>query len=209
MGSVVTAAGAFASILAALNVFVSNMEYLSRFAAGVERLDGFARGLARTRRTGKNAPDLIVTEEGENLAFDKVTLQTPDYDRTLVKDLSVNVEPGKGLLIAGPSGCGKSSLLRALAGLWDAGSGTLIRPKREDMLFLPQNPYLILGTLREQLCYPRVDREVSDEELAKSPKAGEAARPDRALRRAGFAIWISTRDSPEGRGSGWRSPVCC
>ncbi len=163
VGSVVQAAGAFASILAALNVFVNNMEDLSRFAAGVERLDTFAHGLARPRKNKEHG--IIVTQEGENLAFENMTLETPDYDRTLVKDLSVDVEPGKSLLIAGPSGCGKSSLLRAIAGLWDAGTGTLIRPKREDMLFLPQHPYMILGTLREQLCYPRVERDVTDEEL--------------------------------------------
>jgi len=163
VGSVVQAAGAFASILAALNVFVNNMEDLSRFAAGVERLDTFTHGLARPRKNKEHG--IIVTQEGENLAFEKMTLETPDYGRTLVKDLSVDVEPGKSLLIAGPSGCGKSSLLRAIAGLWDSGTGTLIRPKREDMLFLPQHPYMILGTLREQLCYPRVERDVADEEL--------------------------------------------
>jgi len=53
----------------------------------------------------------------------------------------------------GPSGCGKSSLLRAIAGLWNAGNGTIIRPEPDQILFLPQR-YMFLGTLRDQLLYP-------------------------------------------------------
>ncbi|MFL9454165.1 ATP-binding cassette domain-containing protein [Tolypothrix bouteillei VB521301_2] len=68
-------------------------------------------------------------------------------------------------MIVGSSGRGKSSLLRALAGLWDAGSGSLVRPPREEVLFLPQRPYLILGTLREQLLYPHTTGQMSNTEL--------------------------------------------
>jgi vitamin B12/bleomycin/antimicrobial peptide transport system ATP-binding/permease protein len=83
----------------------------------------------------------------------------------LVKELSVSVPPGQSLMIVGVSGCGKSSLLRLMAGLWDAGTGTLERPRPEDMLFLPQHAYMILGSLRRQLCYPNLERNVSDAEL--------------------------------------------
>jgi putative ATP-binding cassette transporter len=85
----------------------------------------------------------------------------------IVKDLNLEVEPEKGLLIIGPSGRGKSSLLRAIAGLWSAGTGTVIRPQPDDIIFLPQRPYIILGTLREQLLYPNLNREFSTEELEK------------------------------------------
>ena len=68
-------------------------------------------------------------------------------------------------MIVGASGRGKSSLLRAIAGLWNAGTGLLVRPPLESVLFLPQRPYIILGTLREQLLYPHTTRQMSDQEL--------------------------------------------
>ena len=71
--------------------------------------------------------------------------------------LSFKVSPGQHLLIGGTSGVGKSSLTRAIAGLWSVGSGTLYRPRRQDILFLPQQPYLVLGSLRQQLLYPHAD----------------------------------------------------
>ena len=165
VGSIVQAAGAFSSVLAAITVFVSNMEYLSRFAAGVERLDGFARALDAQKADTRSARSHIITREAAELSFEGMTLQTPNYERTLVKDLTLRVQPGEGLLIVGPSGCGKSSLLRATAGLWDSGSGTVERPGLENMLFLPQNAYMILGTLRQQLSYPNLTRDVTDDEL--------------------------------------------
>ena len=165
VGRVIEAAGAFAAILGALTVFVDNLEYLSRFAAGVGRLDAFLNKLAPPQTGSHGEHSRIAMRESDCLAFDAVTLQTPDYERTLVKSLTVEVPQGEGLLVVGASGCGKSSLLRSIAGLWDAGTGTLERPNPDELLFLPQQAYMILGCLRDQLCYPSVDREVSDGEL--------------------------------------------
>lgn len=71
----------------------------------------------------------------------------------------------RGLLVRGPSGCGKSSLLRAIAGLWNAGTGTILRSTLEQMLFLSQRPYIILGTLWDQMLYPNMDGSVEDSQL--------------------------------------------
>ena len=165
VGRVVQAAGAFSAILSALTLLVDNLENLSRFAAGIGRLDVFNRFLTRKQIAGSGKGTKITMREGDKLSFEDVTLQTPNYERTLVQSLICSTAPGESLLIVGPSGCGKSSLLRAIAGLWDAGGGTIERPKLEEMLFLPQHAYMILGTLRNQLSYPNIDRKIPDEEL--------------------------------------------
>ena len=165
VGRVVQAAGAFAVIFSALTVIVNNFDTLSRFAAGVSRLDKFSKSLEFSAREPSAERDVIKTVEDDRLAIEHLTLQTPDYKRTLVVNLSLEIKPGKGLLIVGASGGGKSSLLRAVAGLWDAGSGTIVRPPLQEMFFLPQRPYMIIGTLRGQLLYPSDKRDVTDDEL--------------------------------------------
>ena len=162
VGQVVQATGAFSAILGALSVLVDNLENLSSFAAGVSRLDVFARHLGPAKSSDRKK---IVTREDDQLSFERVTLQTPDYAQTLIKELNVAIPQGQSLMVVGASGCGKSSLLRMIAGLWDSGEGTLSRPAPEHMLFLPQHAYMILGSLRTQLCYPNLERIVPDAEL--------------------------------------------
>ena len=165
VGSAVQAAGAFAAVLSAVSVIVENFESLSRFVAGIDRLDAFSRLLAAEPACRARSGSLIETVPGPQLVLDHLTLQTPGGARTLVKNLSLSVAPGEGLLIEGESGSGKSSLLRAIAGLWYCGSGRILRPPPGEILFLPQQPYMILGTLRSQLLYPDRERPPPDAEL--------------------------------------------
>ena len=93
------------------------------------------------------------------LTIHNLTLTTPhrgtnSHARTLIQNLSLSVPWGQNLLICGSSGQGKSSLLRAIAGLWTTGSGSITRPVDHDVYFLPQKPYCAMGTLRDQLLYP-------------------------------------------------------
>jgi putative ATP-binding cassette transporter len=165
VGRAIQAAGAFAAILSALTVIVDNFESLSRFAAGIDRLDSFANFLAGKDASPLKAGDNIDLVEDTHLSIENLTLQTPDHERTLIRDLTLAINPGGGVMIVGASGCGKSSLLRAIAGLWRSGSGRIIRPDTSEMLFLPQRPYMLLGSLRYQLLYPKQDRVIADEEL--------------------------------------------
>jgi len=165
VGRAVQAAGAFAAVLSAISLIIENFEGLSRFAAGVDRLDTLAKCLP-AQLAGQNDPGSVIRSvEASHLTLDDVTLHTPNRERILIRNLSVTIKPGEGLMIVGESGSGKSSLLRAIAGLWRSGSGTIFRPGSDDMLFLPQQPYMLLGTLRSQLLYPHKEYSSTDEEL--------------------------------------------
>ena len=186
VGRIVQAEGAFSAILGALTLLVEHLESLSRFAAGVDRLETLASVLEPAQIHGHPGRGKIATREGDHLSFDNITLQTPNYERTLVKALTVSVPPGGGLLIVGASGCGKSSLLRVTAGLWDSGAGTLERPKLEDLLFLPQHAYMVLGSLRRQLHYPNLELDASDADLCEVLQCVNL--PDLVERCGGFDV---------------------
>ncbi len=167
VGKVTEAQGAFLRVFFSLNVIVSSLQSLTNFGAGIERLYSFAEYLEHPIVAEKDEAQTINIVEDSRLAIEHLSLQIPNHQRTLIQDLSVELPSGKGLLIVGPSGCGKSSLLRAIAGLWNAGTGAIVRPKLDDILFLPQRPYMILGTLRDQLIYPNINisSEISEQEL--------------------------------------------
>ncbi len=165
VGRAVQAGGAFAAVLGAISLIVENFEGLSRFAAGVDRLDTLAKAMPKHLASITTKADTIRSVEASHLALESVTLHTPNHDRILIRDLSVIIKPNQGLMIVGESGSGKSSLLRAIAGLWYSGSGTIFRPKPKNILFLPQQPYMLLGSLRSQLLYPNKDLSTTDDEL--------------------------------------------
>jgi putative ATP-binding cassette transporter len=82
--------------------------------------------------------------------------------RSILDSASLRIEAGDRVLVNGPSGSGKTTLFRALAGIWPYGTGTVLIPQGQKMLFLPQRPYLPIGTLREVLSYPDRPRGSTD-----------------------------------------------
>src|SRR5262245_22904244 len=164
VGRAVQAAGAFTAILTAMAIIVDNFDGLSRFAAGIDRLDSFVKFL-EVETPKRKANRQIEFVRGRELVLDRLSLRTLESQRLIVQNLSAVVKPGEGLIIMGPSGSGKSSLLRAIAGLASSGKGTIVRPGLKHMLFLPQKPYMVLGSLRSQLLYPFTGRYHFDEEL--------------------------------------------
>ena len=167
VGKVSEAQGAFMRVFFSLNVVVARFQQLTTFGAGINRLYTFAEFLEQTQATQASdfSQPQIQTVEADRLAVEHLSLQTPNGKRTLVEDLSIELAAGQGLLVMGPSGCGKSSLLRAIAGLWNSGTGAIVRPEPDQILFLPQRPYMVLGTLRDQLLYPNTHLDVNEQHL--------------------------------------------
>ena len=164
-GTITQAAIAFSQIFSALSIVVTRFEQLTAFAASINRLADFADTLEDPMALPEGVRAIDFVEDDAQIALNQLTLQTPRAEKILVSNLSAAVQPGEGLLIVGASGMGKSSLLRAIAGLWNSGTGCIIRPHLKEMLFLPQRPYMILGSLRDQLVYPNTSNEVDEKTL--------------------------------------------
>ncbi len=119
----------------------------------VERLVGFEHALDRVRSQAAGGGIARTDGDAERLTLEGVELDLPDGQR-LVAGVNLSLGRGDTALLAGPSGVGKSTLLRAIAGIWPFGRGEIRVPHEARILFLPQKPYLPIGSLREVVSYP-------------------------------------------------------
>ena len=114
----------------------------------------------------------------DEIAFEGATVVTP-ANATLVRDLTLRVPSGTNLLVTGPNGSGKSSLFRVLGGLWPLTEGQMCKPGGQDggdglshdIFYVPQRPYVTIGTLPDQLIYPLVQQGRCPSTLPLSPSA--------------------------------------
>jgi putative ATP-binding cassette transporter len=145
-GVITQAAMAFSQIFNAFSLIAEQYQNLAAFAAVVGRVGSLDEAI--TVSAEPTHRPLQVVEADEPVAYEDVTLQEPKDDRVLVQNLSLEVPRGRRLLITGPNGRGPKALFRATAGLWDRGKGRIRHPAGTRVLFLPEQPYLVPGTLR-------------------------------------------------------------
>jgi putative ATP-binding cassette transporter len=153
-GGLMMASGAFIQVQSSLRWFVDNFSSLADWRATLLRVASFRRALLNTDVV-HGTQDRITIEDGppgrftiENLRIDYAT------GCTSLDQPRIELRAGERLHILGVSGTGKTLLFRSLAGLWPWGSGRIIHPAHEEMLYLPRASYIPPGTLREVLAYP-------------------------------------------------------
>lgn len=161
---------AFSQVFFSVSFIVNNIEQLAQFSASISRLEAFQSKVNAISTDAALKGDTAATPDTPSPAADAilvkdVDLVPPRSQRTLIRDLTLTVDSRQRLLVVGPSGCGKTSFLRLLSGLWPAAAGSVQRPPNSELMFIPQKPYMLLGSLREQLCYPQPPERFSDSQL--------------------------------------------
>ena len=164
LGDFQLSVSAFGQVVGVFNWFSSNFNGLTQFAAVIKRL-GTLQDYFAASSSAIASSATIQTFIEPRLELSHLTVKTPDQKRTLVTDLSVEIPAGEGILVMGASGLGKSSILRAVAGLWKQGDGYIYRPETTKMLFIPQRPYMVLGSLRKQILYPHTEQVFTDQRI--------------------------------------------
>ncbi|MGH2406219.1 MAG: ABC transporter ATP-binding protein/permease, partial [bacterium] len=162
LGGLTQTADAFGQVQGSLSWFIDVYPQYAEWRATVDRLTSFGEAIVRVRDDAAS-PDGIRVEENAARALEVrgLSLALPS-GRTLLKDVNERIQAGESVLISGPSGSGKTTLFRALAGIWPFGRGSVRTPADAKVLFLPQKPYLPLGTLKEAISYPASADAVSD-----------------------------------------------
>ena len=155
LGGLMQAVNAFTSVQSSLSFIITSYTNIAAWQAVTERLTGFEERLSAIHHAAREAGKFVIRHSEIGIAVHGVDLDLPD-GTPLLRGVTFASGGGQAVLISGPAGAGKSTLLRAIAGIWPYGRGE-IRLPRGRILFVPQRPYLPLGTVGEALLYPGGD----------------------------------------------------
>jgi putative ATP-binding cassette transporter len=169
LGVVMKTISAFGQVQSALSFFVDNYTYLAELRAVMDRLMGLQ---AATDAKPEETVVLVPDAARRDVAADRLTLGLPN-GQALLRDAQIELPPGRATLISGVSGSGKSTLFRALAGIWPFGRGHVSVPAGARVLFLPQKPYIPIGSLRDAVKYPDEQSSATDAEVVSALEAAQ------------------------------------
>ena len=165
LGGLQQTANAFRQVQTSLSWFINAYDTIANWKASVDRLLTFEDALVEIARDTTRADGIeLVPAPGPALRAEGLDLALPT-GATVLSGASFAVQPGERVLVKGPSGAGKSTLFRALAGIWPFGRGRVERPADANVLFLPQRPYIPIGTLREAVSYPAASGTYRDDAI--------------------------------------------
>jgi vitamin B12/bleomycin/antimicrobial peptide transport system ATP-binding/permease protein len=164
IGGLMQTAGAFFELQVSLSYLIKNYTDIAEWQSVVQRLSGFDQRVHAIAAAARAPQQIEVSTRGTGVEVSELELDLPD-GTPLLRNVGFSVAAGEALLIAGPTGTGKSTLLRAISGIWPYGRGRIRLPEGT-CLFLPQRPYLPLGTLRHAVLYPREDLAVPTGRIA-------------------------------------------
>jgi vitamin B12/bleomycin/antimicrobial peptide transport system ATP-binding/permease protein len=168
-GVMTQTASAFGQVQGALSFFIDNYTSLAELRAVMDRLKGLQEA---TDNKPESAIEVVPQAGRTDIGVDGLTLGLPN-GQALLRDATLALRPGQSVLVSGESGSGKSTLFRALAGIWPFGSGHVRVPAGARVLFLPQKPYIPIGTLRDAVKYPDEHSTASDAEVAAALEAAQ------------------------------------
>ena len=154
---------AFATLLGAFSLIVTQFQSISAFTAVTARLHLLSEAIDKAHHT--NPCEIQVEESPDRVAYEHVTLRSQDGSRILIGDLNLEMTRGSRWLVNCADDAPKVALFRATASVWDCGGGTITRPGLDDILFLPERPYLPPGTLRDVLLRTGREQHTKDAEV--------------------------------------------
>jgi len=171
LGVLTQTADAFGQVQGALSWFINAYTDIADWKASTDRLISFQHAMAEAEALDADGAGIKVAEtEGADIELEQLELGLPG-GRPLMRGVSARIAPGEKLLVSGPSGAGKSTLLRAIAGIWPYGAGKILRPRLGRLLFLPQRPYVPIGSLRHAATFPAAPGSFKDSEIAEMLQA--------------------------------------
>jgi putative ATP-binding cassette transporter len=156
LGSLMQVVNAFSFVQNSLSFIINSYSDIAALLAVTQRLCGFEERLVAVQKSIRAPRRIVIRRGGDGLAVNEVNVDLPN-GTPLLRGVTFAPARGEALLITGLTGAGKSTLLRAIAGIWPFGNGE-VRLGRGRVLFIPQRPYLPLGSLSGALLYPRNDK---------------------------------------------------